>query len=149
MQKHRKVEPLSSNLQQKQQNQREFVVPGGNSSIPRSASYEDFRKHRDHQLSSKKSPGSKKSMDASSSSGIRKAKSESDIAMQSLKKKVEVRAIVGNCMHDCYGDNPSLPAPAVPEHRQHQTKKEWEEAPQGDHHAVQTVQGQLVCVALK
>lgn len=90
------------------------MVPGGNSAIPRSASYEDFRKHRDHQLSIKKSPGSKKSMDASSSSGIRKAKSESDIAMQSLKKKVEVRAIVSNCMHDCYGDNPSLPATCSP-----------------------------------
>ena len=94
------MEPLSSNLQQKQQSQRDFVIPGGNSSIPRSASYEDFRKHRDHQLSSKKSSGSKKSLDGSSGSGIRKAKSESDITMHSLKKKVDVRMVGSNCMLD-------------------------------------------------
>ena len=78
---HRKVEQFSSNLQQKQQRQRDFVLPGSNS-MPRAISYEDFRKHRDHQLSSKKS--------TDSFSGIRKAKSDTDITMHSLKKKVDV-----------------------------------------------------------
>lgn len=81
MHTHRKVEQFTSNLQQKQKHQRDFVPPGSNS-MPRAVSYEDFRKHRDHQLSSRKS--------SDSSSGIRKAKSDTDITMHSLKKKVDV-----------------------------------------------------------
>ena len=53
--------------------------------MPRALSYEDFRKHRDHELSSKKS--------TDSSSGIRKVKSDTDITMHSLKKKVEVSTL--------------------------------------------------------
>lgn len=79
---------ISSQLQQKQQGQKDFVVPGG-SPLPHAASYEDFRKHRDLHLSSKKS--------VDSSSNVRRTKSESDVTMQSLKKKVEVRRNILIC----------------------------------------------------
>ena len=70
-----------SNQTAKQRDQRDFVVPGS-SPMPRAVSFEDFRKHRDLHLSSKRS--------VDSSNNIQKAKSESDVAMLSLKKKVEV-----------------------------------------------------------
>ena len=68
-------------LREKQQSKKEFTM-SSSGPIPRAVSYEDFRKHRDHRLSSKRS--------VDSTSVIRKAKSESDVAMQSLKKKVDV-----------------------------------------------------------
>ena len=70
-----------ANCRGKQQAQREFTVPGS-APIPRAVSYEDFRKNWDHRQSSKKS--------VDSGSIIRKAKSDTDVAMQSLKKKVDV-----------------------------------------------------------
>ena len=78
----------SAGLREKQQQQRDFVVPGS-APLPRAVSYEDFRKHRESHLSSKRS------MD--SSSNIKKAKSDTDVAMLSLKKKVDVSAV------DCIG----------------------------------------------
>lgn len=58
--------------------------PGG--SISRAVSYEDFKKQRDLQLSSRSLVGS----DASS---MRRARSEGDVAIQSLKKKAEALTI--------------------------------------------------------
>jgi hypothetical protein len=70
-------------LQEKQRKQREFTVPGG-SAIPHAVSFEDLRRHRDHHLSS-----SKRSVD-SFGGNIRRTRSDTDVALQSLKKKVEV-----------------------------------------------------------
>lgn len=72
----------SSHLQSKQRAQRDFTVPGSNP-VPHALSYEDLRRDRDHQLSSKRS--------VDSFTGLRKAKSDTDVALQSLRKKVEVR----------------------------------------------------------
>ena len=69
-------------LQEKQRGQREFAVPGS-AALPATVSFEDLRRHRDHQLSSKRS--------VDSFGNMRRAKSDTDIALQSLKKKVEVR----------------------------------------------------------
>ena len=71
----------NASLQEKQQQQRDFVIPGS-APIPRAHSYDDFRKHRDLHLSSKRS--------TDGSSNLRKAKSDTDVAVQSLKKKVDV-----------------------------------------------------------
>ena len=49
-------------------------------------SFEDLRRHRDHHLSS-----SKRSVD-SFGGNIRRTRSDTDVALQSLKKKVEVCA---------------------------------------------------------
>ena len=68
-------------LQEKQRGQREFAVPGA--AMPAAVSFEDLRRHRDHQLSSKRS--------VESFGNLRRAKSDTDIALRSLKKKVEVR----------------------------------------------------------
>ena len=68
----------------KQRNQRGFTLPGSRPT-PRTISYEDFRKQRDLSMSSRKSV-----VTTDTSSSIRKAKSDTDIAMQSLKKKAEV-----------------------------------------------------------
>ena len=73
--------PPPSHLQNKQRVQRDFTVPGGNP-MPHAVSYEDLRRDRDHQLSSKRS--------VDSFTGLRKAKSDSDMALLSLRKKVEV-----------------------------------------------------------
>ena len=59
-------------------------LPGG---IHRAVSYEDFKKQRDLQLGGRSLVGS----DASS---MRRARSEGDVAIQSLKKKAEVPAQV-------------------------------------------------------
>lgn len=56
--------------------------------IPRALSYEDFLKHKDLTLSNTLS--SRKSESSAGGSFIRKAKSESDVAVSSLKKKVDV-----------------------------------------------------------
>lgn len=74
----------SSHLQSKQRAQRDFTVPGSNP-VPHALSYEDLRRDRDHQLSSKRS--------VDSFTGLRKAKSDTDVALQSLRKKVEVRKL--------------------------------------------------------
>lgn len=66
----------------KYQSRRDFALPG-NTSVPRAVSYEDFRKHMDTTLSKKSSDGS--------TFGMRKAKSDTDVAMQTMKKKIEVR----------------------------------------------------------
>ena len=76
------LSPLSLLVKEKQKKQREFVVPGS-STIPHAVSFEDLRRHRDQHLSS-----SKRSVD--SFGNIRRTKSDSDVALQSLKKKVEV-----------------------------------------------------------
>ncbi len=57
------------------------------SSLPRASSLENFRKHMDATLSSRKST---KSTDSHFGGSLRKAKSDSDVAMLTLKKKVEV-----------------------------------------------------------
>ena len=49
--------------------------------LPHAVSFEDLRRHRDHQLSSKRS--------TDSYSNMRRTKSDTDVALQSLKKKVE------------------------------------------------------------
>ena len=51
----------------------------------RAASYEDFRRHRDFTLSS-----GKKAESSAGASSIRKAKSESDVTVVSLRKKLDV-----------------------------------------------------------
>lgn len=61
------------------------------SSLPRASSLENFRKHMDATLSSRKST---KSTDSNFGGSLRKAKSDSDVAMQTLKKKVEVLYIL-------------------------------------------------------
>ena len=53
--------------------------------LPRATSLENFRKHMDATLSSKKST------DSNFGGSLRKAKSDSDIAVQTLRKKVEVK----------------------------------------------------------
>ncbi len=60
-------------------------------SLPRAASLENFRKHMDATLSGRKST---KSSDGNLGGFMRKAKSDSDVAMQTLKKKVEVCVFV-------------------------------------------------------
>lgn len=60
----------------------------GGLSLPRSSpasktSLEEYRKHRDSTLDERRSVGG-------SSGSFRKAKSEPDVAIQSMKKKVEV-----------------------------------------------------------
>ena len=67
--------------QEKQRRQKEFTVPGG-APMPHAVSFEDLRRHRDHHLSSKRS--------TDSFGNIRRTRSDSDVAMQTLKKKVEV-----------------------------------------------------------
>ena len=74
---------LSISVQEKQRQQRDFTIPGS-APLPSAVSFEDLRRHRDHQLSSKRS------MD--SFGNMRRAKSDTDVALQSLKKKVEVRS---------------------------------------------------------
>ena len=58
-----------------------------NKDIPRAESYEDFQKLKDIRLSKRTSSHS-----SGGGSSIRKAKSESDVAIQTLTKKSEVRA---------------------------------------------------------
>ena len=58
-----------------------FSLPGS-TPLPRAVSLEDFRKHRDATLDGRKS--------VDSGSSMRKTKSESDVAIHSMKKKVEV-----------------------------------------------------------
>lgn len=72
--------PPLTYLQEKQRQQRDFTIPGS-APLPSAVSFEDLRRHRDHQLSSKRS------MD--SFGNMRRAKSDTDVALQSLKKKVE------------------------------------------------------------
>ena len=62
---------------------RKPALPSAGPNINRAVSYEDFKKHRDLQLSSRSLVGS----DASS---MRRTRSEGDVAIQSLKKKAEV-----------------------------------------------------------
>ena len=59
-------------------------MPGGTTGVPHAVSFEDLRRHRDHTLSS-----SKRSVD-SFGGNIRRTRSDTDVALQSLKKKVEV-----------------------------------------------------------
>ena len=77
---------LSLSLQEKQRRQREFTVPGS-TAIPHAVSFEDLRRRRDTHLSS-----SKRSVD--SFGNIRRTRSDTDVALQSLKKKVEVCVFV-------------------------------------------------------
>ena len=79
----RGLDARAIDLGERQQSKKEASTP-----IPRAVSYEDFRKHRDFRLSSKRS--------VDSTSNIRKAKSDTDVAMQSLKKKVDVSSIPRN-----------------------------------------------------
>ena len=55
--------------------------------IPRAASYEDFLRHKDLTLSTS---GSKKAESSAGGSSIRKAKSDTDVAANTLRKKIEV-----------------------------------------------------------
>jgi hypothetical protein len=80
-------------LQEKQRKQREFTVPGG-SAIPHAVSFEDLRRHRDHHLSS-----SKRSVD-SFGGNIRRTRSDTDVALQSLKKKVESLTVDNTKLRD-------------------------------------------------
>ncbi len=77
----------TSSLLEKQKEQRDFTLPGS-TPIPRAKSYEDFLRHKDLTLSS-----SKKSESSTGGSYIRKAKSESDVAVHSLKKKIDVSCL--------------------------------------------------------
>ena len=88
----------------KQRNQRGFTLPGSRPAH-RTISYEDFRKQRDLTMSSKKS------VVTDSSSSIRKAKSDTDIAMQSLKKKAEVSLLFNLLLvygETCHWSNTAL-----------------------------------------
>ena len=71
-------------FQDKRREQKDFSIPGS-TTIPRAVSYEDFRRHRDLMLSS-----GKKVESSAGGSSIRKAKSESDVAVVSLRKRVDV-----------------------------------------------------------
>ena len=66
-----------------------------NDPLPRAVSLESFRKHMDATLSSRKST---KSTDSNFGGSLRKTKSDSDVAMITLKKKVEVSPL---CMLVC------------------------------------------------
>ena len=118
----------SSHLQSKQRAQRDFTVPGSNP-VPHALSYEDLRRDRDHQLSSKRS--------VDSFTGLRKAKSDTDVALQSLRKKVEVRKLallppfsyhpsLFLLPFTCTSLPPSLPPsipPTVSDSRQHKVER--------------------------
>lgn len=67
-----------------QEKQRGRTVPGS-AALPPAVSFEDLRRHRDYQLSSKRS--------VDSFGNMRRAKSDTDVALQSLKKKVEVSEV--------------------------------------------------------
>ena len=75
-----------------------------NDPLPRAVSLESFRKHMDATLSSRKST---KSTDSNFGGSLRKTKSDSDVAMITLKKKVEVSPlcmlVCGGCLCVCVG----------------------------------------------